>query len=709
MATLVLGTIGRAIGGPVVGAIGSLLGNRIDHAVLGGKGREGPRLTELAVQTSSYGTAVPRVYGTMRVAGTVIWSTDLKETRDRSGGGKGRPASTAYSYSASFAALLSGRPILGLGRVWADGRLLRGRAGDLKVKAGLRLHLGGEDQAPDPLIASAEGTAPAYRGCAYAVWEDLPLADWGNRIPSLTWEVIADDGPVSADAIARDLGAAGGDTGAATLHGFAAAGSARGVLEVLGEAAGGWWAPDAGGLRLHGADGPAVTVADAGVRAGGPEARRGRTTAPPAPDAVAVAHYDPARDYQAGLQRAGEPGGRTERVEMPAVLSAGAAKTLAAAVLARRGADRVRRAVTCGFAGMAVPPGALVRVAGEDGVWRVTEAGTEAMATRLLLAPVAPGTIPARAESGRVAAAEDAPAGATLLRLFETPALDDVPLDRPRLTVVAAGEGRGWRRADLLWSTDDGASWTAAGATAAPGLVGTVESVSPFATAAVTDAAGAVVIALADADVDLPDADMAALDRGANLLAAGGELIQWSRAERLGGGRWRLTALLRGRRGTEASPAAAGDGCAVLEADAARAIELPAAAIGREVRVMASGVGDAEPAEARLPVTGASVRPPSPVAPALAPAADGGATLSWTRRSRAGWAWNDGVDAPLAEEAERYRVTLVTAGGARDLEAGPPPLALTAADRAGLVRVEVRQRGTRAESPPGILLTGDGS
>ena len=106
MATLVLGTVGRAIGGPLGGALGALLGNRIDRAVLGGT-REGPRLTELAVQTSSYGTAIPLVFGTMRVAGTVIWATDLTEHRARSGGGKGRPATTSYSYSASFAVALS--------------------------------------------------------------------------------------------------------------------------------------------------------------------------------------------------------------------------------------------------------------------------------------------------------------------------------------------------------------------------------------------------------------------------------------------------------------------------------------------------------------------------------------------------------------------------------------------------------------------------
>lgn len=79
MATLVLTTVGSAIGGPVGGAIGALIGNRIDQRLMPVKGRRGARLGELAVQTSSYGAAIPRLFGTMRVAGTVIWATDLVE------------------------------------------------------------------------------------------------------------------------------------------------------------------------------------------------------------------------------------------------------------------------------------------------------------------------------------------------------------------------------------------------------------------------------------------------------------------------------------------------------------------------------------------------------------------------------------------------------------------------------------------------------
>jgi hypothetical protein len=50
---------------------------------------------------------------------------------------------------------------------------------------------GNETQNPDPLIQGAMGATqtPAFRGLCYAVWEDFPLANFGNRIPNLRAEV----------------------------------------------------------------------------------------------------------------------------------------------------------------------------------------------------------------------------------------------------------------------------------------------------------------------------------------------------------------------------------------------------------------------------------------------------------------------------------------------------------------------------------------
>src|SRR6478735_3363391 len=100
MATLALTSIGNALGGPIGGAIGGLIGNGIDRSLFGPGPRTGPRLNDLSVQTSSYGTPVPRVYGTMRVAGTVVWATELRESSEPQTCAKGQPDVVVYSYSA---------------------------------------------------------------------------------------------------------------------------------------------------------------------------------------------------------------------------------------------------------------------------------------------------------------------------------------------------------------------------------------------------------------------------------------------------------------------------------------------------------------------------------------------------------------------------------------------------------------------------------
>lgn len=118
MATLVLTTVGGLAGGPIGAALGGMLGQAVDRNVLfRPKGRHGPRLNDLAVQTSRYGQPIPRLFGRMRVAGHVIWATDLVERRERQGGSKGQPAMTRYAYSASVAVALSARAIRGVGRI----------------------------------------------------------------------------------------------------------------------------------------------------------------------------------------------------------------------------------------------------------------------------------------------------------------------------------------------------------------------------------------------------------------------------------------------------------------------------------------------------------------------------------------------------------------------------------------------------------------
>ena len=163
MATLVLSTAGTILGGPIGGAIGSLIGQSIDRQLFGPGPQQGPRLGDLSVQTSTYGSAIPKLFGTIRVAGTIVWSTDLKEQSETSTA-KGQPDSISYSYSVSFAVALSSRPISTIRRIWADGKLIRTADGEFTIPTEFRTCDGSEAQAPDPLIASAEGlnSTPAF-------------------------------------------------------------------------------------------------------------------------------------------------------------------------------------------------------------------------------------------------------------------------------------------------------------------------------------------------------------------------------------------------------------------------------------------------------------------------------------------------------------------------------------------------------------------
>ncbi|MDE0947448.1 MAG: phage tail protein, partial [Sphingobium sp.] len=502
MATVVLTAVGTALGGPIGAAIGGVLGNVIDQQILfKPKGREGPRLSDLQIQTSTYGAQIPRLFGTMRVAGTVIWATDLKEVRSKSGGGKGRPSVASYSYSASFAVALSARAIGSIGRIWADGNLLRGAAGDFKTElSAFRVHRGGADQAVDPLIASAQGVAmtPAHRGMAYVLFEDLALADYGNRIPSLTFEVVADAGPVSVGVIAADLsdGALGGE-GLPEVAGFAASGGdVREAIAALSEVHGLALQGDAGGLRL------AVTgsVASAHVEASALARRvngramdaveRSAAAAETVPVALSLRHYDDARDYQAGVQRVMRPGpGRVERgIDLPAMLDAGAARALAGARLQTGWAGRATMTLRCDWSALGLAVGAVVSVADAPGLWRIEEREWEGMAVRLALRRVPGGgpVMPGAASSGAIVRQVDAPHGATHLTLAELPPVREGLADGP--LIVAAASGRaGWRSAALFVMSATGEA-VPIGPSAPRAVVGVAETVLPVGSATLVDA-----------------------------------------------------------------------------------------------------------------------------------------------------------------------------------------------------------------------------
>lgn len=198
MASLVLGVAGAAIGsmmGPMGAQIGFALGSAAGGLLFPPKGPDGPRLNDLSVQTSTYGKGIPIPYGTTRIAGNIIWADKIVE-HEHEEGGSGGPEYTVYSYTCSFAVSICVGPIAGITRIWADGLLIydvrpENTGEQFAFKAGgHKLYLGTETQLPDPTIQALIGDTPAYRGQAHFVFTDLELGKFGNRLPSLSFEVV---------------------------------------------------------------------------------------------------------------------------------------------------------------------------------------------------------------------------------------------------------------------------------------------------------------------------------------------------------------------------------------------------------------------------------------------------------------------------------------------------------------------------------------
>ncbi|MDE0589873.1 glycoside hydrolase TIM-barrel-like domain-containing protein [Halocynthiibacter sp. C4] len=205
MATVVLAAVGYSVGASLGGAafgissaiigraVGATVGRMIDQRLLGGGSQavETGRVDRFRLTGASEGAPIPQIYGRMRTAGQVIWASEFSERKKKSGGGGGKggpkePEVTSYSYSVSAAVALCEGEISGIGRVWADGVEIA------RDDLNMRVYSGSQDQMPDPKIEAVEGAGntPAYRGIAYVVFENLQLAQFGNRFPQFNFEVL---------------------------------------------------------------------------------------------------------------------------------------------------------------------------------------------------------------------------------------------------------------------------------------------------------------------------------------------------------------------------------------------------------------------------------------------------------------------------------------------------------------------------------------
>ncbi|MBB4212676.1 phage tail protein [Rhodothalassium salexigens] len=705
--------------GPIGALVGSLVGSRIDAALFGPgtQSQEGPRLDDLTVQASTYGQPVPRLYGTNRVTGNVIWSSGLKETATtETQGGKGMGApkteTTRYTYHVDCAIALGQGPILALRRIWADSKLFREADGLQKQAADLRLYPGSQDQEPDPVLQAALGpdNTPAFRGLAYVVFEGLDLTDFGNRIPNFSFEVVAGDTQTVATVIEDLLGEVGlpyldaARTDRLDLPGYVLARptTPRSALDPLRAA---WFfdmAEIEGVLEIFPADGPPVARVPRGHLAAHPygsdrpqtyEIRR--TADLELPRQVTVQHLDPERDYQVNTQRSRRSTLNSTAditLDLPVAIPADTAKTTAERMLAvawqRR--DSVTLHLPLGYLHV-TEPGMKLVVDLEPGQRRTVRVIRKEV--RL------PGSIrveceadgagapvrPARAGSAPVPQQAVLLPGPTVVHLLDLPLLRDAD-DAPGFYVAANGAAPGWRGASLLRSLDGGMNYQPFATTPTGAVIGTTDEALAPGPADYWDRRAEVTVSLLDPEHSLASVTEADVLTGANAAVIGDELVQFATADLVAPGQYRLSGFLRGRKGTEAAIAGhqPGEPFVLLTGGGIQRVTMAVAELGIERAYKAASVGtlvsDATPLA--FTWTGRSGRPLAPVH--VQARRDGDDLIwSWIRRTRLDAPWLDGVDAPLGEGAEAYEVDILDDQGAvvRTLRVTRPTATYTGADQ----------------------------
>ncbi len=167
----------------------------------------GARLEDRKIIASTYGQVINRLYGCDRMAGNVIWASEMREVREKHGGGKGgggvETVTFRYFVDCAIAFCTSPTPdTTDVMRIWYDSDLVLSKqepedlASQQSIAAFtaagtiIRLYTGSETQEPDPLLQAVLGidNTPAFRGIVYIVFENLELTRYG-RIPNVTAEI----------------------------------------------------------------------------------------------------------------------------------------------------------------------------------------------------------------------------------------------------------------------------------------------------------------------------------------------------------------------------------------------------------------------------------------------------------------------------------------------------------------------------------------
>lgn len=225
-----------------------------------------------------------------------------------------------------------------------------------------------------------------------------------------------------------------------------------------------------------------------------------------------------------------------------------------------------------------------------------------------------------------------------------------------------------WNGATLFRSVDSGASYTALTSTTNAAIIGTATTVlGDFKGGNVFDELSSVEVIVQSGGKLVSYTELQVLNgAGLCVLGAAGrwEILQYKVATLTGPNTYRLTGLLRGRRGTESAMGLhrSGDRFTLADPNAWRRPNPGAAEIGlsRMYKGVTARASVGSTTGQSFTNTAAGLKPYPVVHIGGGRDAQGNVTINWTRRTRVDGSWRDGVDVPLSEASEQYDVEILS-------------------------------------------------
>lgn len=238
------GYLGGYTGAQLGWFIGSTIGSLLALEDLN-ETTQGPRVTDFKSFNSKYGIPINQGYGCVRLAGNLVWSSEVTEigvsetTCEKSDGFFGIGAQTVcqtvvqyFYYQSAAIAFAEGEADV-ITRLWADGKLvyditpggpgiipivtikqdINGNEYEYSVEVPFTFYPGSQTQAIDPVVAAGlADEATAFRNIVYIALDNLELNTFGFRLPVFNAEVCFNSLPPVQNITALPSSIQGGST-----------------------------------------------------------------------------------------------------------------------------------------------------------------------------------------------------------------------------------------------------------------------------------------------------------------------------------------------------------------------------------------------------------------------------------------------------------------------------------------------------------------